>query len=81
MLLFFHLVSILLNKIIFLLFFLPRHSWIFLEKIFYMPYFKEKMNDCGIWSLGCIVFEMSGGIKPFCTNESGKVVPRQNCNW
>ena len=32
----------------------------------------------GAWD---IVFEMSGGIKPFCTNESGKVVPRQNCNW
>ena len=31
--------------------------------------------DCDIWSLGCIVFELDGGIKPFCTNERGKVVP------
>ena len=31
--------------------------------------------DADIWSLGCIVFEMTGGIKPFCTCEKDKKVP------
>ena len=31
--------------------------------------------DCDIWSLGCIVFEMTGGVKPYCTKEKGKSIP------